>query len=126
MFRLRAVSGARPTRGQMPGAAPDRRVLDTGFGETARDQRACGIAMQSATYAEIHTDMPTLCLDTPASAKSSLVAHPTKAFRPGMLEPQEGGSSSGAVFKCSFGVSCLYEIRCYKSIEIAVDETSTR
>ena len=43
--------------------------------------------MQSTTYAEIYADMPTLYLDTPASAKSSLVRAPTKAFRPGMLEP---------------------------------------
>jgi hypothetical protein len=47
----------------------------------------CRIEMQSTTYAEIYADMPTLYLDTPASAKSSLVRAPTKAFRPGMLEP---------------------------------------
>ena len=63
--------------------------------------------MQSATYVEIHADMPTLCLDAPASAKSSLVRAATKAIRPGMLEPSVGGSSSGAVFKRNFGVSSL-------------------
>jgi hypothetical protein len=64
--------------------------------------------MQSANFAQIYADVPTLFRDATASAKSSLVrAHLAKAFRPGMLEPQEGGRSSGAVFKRNFGVSRL-------------------
>jgi hypothetical protein len=56
--------------------------------------------MQSASYAEIPT----------RAGECEIIArprNPQKAFRPGMLEPQEGGFSSGAVFKRSFGVSRL-------------------
>ena len=38
--------------------------------------------MQSAIYAEIYADMPTLCLDARASAQSSLVRAPHKSIPP--------------------------------------------
>jgi hypothetical protein len=59
--------------------------VETGFCETARDQRT--LPDRHALTVESHADMPTLCLDAPASAKSSLARVPPKAFRPGMLEP---------------------------------------
>ena len=64
--------------------------------------------MQSANFAQIYADVPTLYPRRDGERESSLVrAHLAKVFRPGMLEPQEGGRSSGAVFKRNFGVSRL-------------------
>ena len=85
------------------------------FLRTGANNARCRIAMQSANCAEIHADMPTQCLDARRAQIHCPPTHPAKAFRPVMLEPKEGGPSNGAVFKRIFGVSCLYEIRCYKS-----------
>jgi hypothetical protein len=74
--------------------------VETGVCETARDQSRCRIAMQSASYAEIYADMPTLCLDTPASTKSSLARAPRKSIPPrnagalgGQLQQRSGVQS---------------------------------
>jgi hypothetical protein len=79
-----AIKRHAPTTGGGP--AP-LRSESVGSFERHAINAPCRIEMQSTTYAEIYADMPTLYLDTPASAKSSLVRAPTKAFRPGMLEP---------------------------------------
>ena len=47
----------------------------------------CRIAMQSATYAEICADIPTLFSTRRRAQIHRSSAHPAKAFRPGMLEP---------------------------------------
>jgi hypothetical protein len=76
---------------------------------TARDRRALPDRNAvSHLRRDLHGRADAMPRGAPASTKSSLVrAHPQNAFRPGMLEPQKGGRSSGAVFKRSFGVSHL-------------------
>jgi len=117
-----AIKRHAPTHGRRPGAAPDRRAWKQSLCERRAINARGRVAMQSATYAEIHADTPTLCLDAAASAKPPLVRTPQKAFPPRNAGALERGSS-GAVFKRSFAVSCLYEIRCYKSIENTLDES---
>jgi hypothetical protein len=58
-------------------------------------------------------------------AKSWLARAHRKSIPPRKLERQEGGFSVGAVFIRSFGVSFLYEIRRYKSIEKCGGQRST-
>jgi hypothetical protein len=71
------IAGSPGIRNQTPRAdarAEARRrsrseSVETGFCERHAINARCRITMQSATYAEIYADMPTLCLDAPASAK---------------------------------------------------------
>ena len=65
-----------------PGAAPNRRAWKQVSAKRRGINARCRIAMQSAIYAEIYADMPTLCLDARASAQSSLVRAPHKSIPP--------------------------------------------
>ena len=103
----RAISGVRRRAGECPASLQIGERGNRFLRPHAINAR-CRIAMRSANFARIYTDVPTLCPDARRRARNHRSsAHPQKAFRPGMLEPQEGGPSSGAVFKRSFGVSCL-------------------
>ena len=59
-----------------------------------------------------------LCLDARANEQNrGSAARTAKAFRPANWSARRAATSVGAVFIRSFGVSFLYEIRRYKSIE---------
>jgi hypothetical protein len=56
--------------------------VETGFCEWHAINARRRIAMQSASYGEIYADVPTQCLDAPASAKSTLPSAPRKSIPP--------------------------------------------
>jgi hypothetical protein len=61
--------------------------VETGFCERHAINARCRIAMQSATYRRESRGRADAMSRHAGERKSSLAAHPTKAFRPGMLEP---------------------------------------
>jgi hypothetical protein len=68
--------------GRRPGAAPDPESVQTGFGERHAMNARAGSPYSQLLTAEIHADVPMLCLDAPASAKSSLARASHKSIPP--------------------------------------------
>jgi hypothetical protein len=83
--------------GRRPGAAPNRRAWKQVSANGTRSTRAAGSPCSPASYGEIYADVPTQCLDAPASAKSTLAQRtPQKHSAPecwsliGWLQQQSG------------------------------------
>jgi hypothetical protein len=76
--------------GRRPGAVPDRRAWKQVLFKRYAISAHCRIAMQSGTHRRVPADMPTLCLDAPASAKSLLARAPHKR-----IPPRDAGALGG-------------------------------
>jgi hypothetical protein len=85
-----AIKRHAPTTGGKPDAAPNRRAWKQVSANGTRSTRAAGSQCSQPLSAEIYADVPTLCLDAPASAKSSLARAPHKNIPPRNAEALGG------------------------------------